>query len=56
MVWSKGKCDVGWNLSLLTSLVPPQSGVCRLCLIKQLNMALKAPHRKQRALSVNLLK
>lgn len=30
---------VGWDLSLLTSLVPPQSGVCRLCLIKQLNMA-----------------
>lgn len=29
----------GWDLSLLTSLVPPQSGVCRLCLIKQLNMA-----------------
>lgn len=28
----------GWDLSLLTSLVPPQSGVCRLCLIKQLNM------------------
>lgn len=31
---------VGWDLGLLTSLVPPQSGVCRLCLIKQLNMAL----------------
>lgn len=30
---------LGWDLSLLTSLVPPQSGVCRLCLIKQLNMA-----------------
>lgn len=30
---------VGWDLSLLTSLVPAQSGVCRLCLIKQLNMA-----------------
>lgn len=30
---------VGWDLSLLTSLVPHQSGVCRLCLIKQLNMA-----------------
>lgn len=30
---------VGWDLSLLTSLVPSQAGVCRLCLIKQLNMA-----------------
>lgn len=30
---------VGWDLSILTSLVPPKSGVCRLCLIKQLNMA-----------------
>lgn len=30
---------VGWDLSPLTSLVPPQTGVCRLCLIKQLNVA-----------------
>lgn len=40
-LWCGGEESVmvGWDLSLLTSLVPPQSGVCRLCLIKQLNMA-----------------
>lgn len=38
MVAGREERDGGiWDLSLLTSLVPPQSGACRLCLIKQLN-------------------